>query len=260
MIDINTLYNEDCLITMSKMENQTVDLVILDPPYNVNAADWDRIENYFEWMKSVIQESFRILKPHGSFYLWGMTKNNDFLRLKLWIDDYIKDFEFNNWIVWVHDVKIHRQIEHKFLVKHEDLLFYSGKNNTFNLTRDLPPEFQLKMHKGRYDENFFIEREKLPPSQQKIFKKGLQLGSPAKSWWKGPANQSASKKYKKFAGYKSEWVCERIVSVSSNEGDLVYIPFVGTGTECLACKNLNRNFIGSEINEERFNLSVERLN
>jgi len=259
MLDNNKIYNEDCLVTMSKIENNYVDLVVLDPPYNVNAADWDKIDGYLDWMKNVISESFRILKPNGSLYLWGMTKNNDFLRLKLWIDDTFKEVEFKNWIVWVHDVKIHKKLENKFLTKHEDLLFYSGKNNTFNHTRDLPPEFQLKMHRGRYDENFFIEKKKLPPSQQKIFKNGLQLGSPAKSWWKGPANQSNAKKYKKFAGYKSEWVCERIISVSSNEGDLVYVPFVGTGTECLACKNLNRNFIGSEIDVERFELSVDRV-
>lgn len=255
----NKIYHEDCLITMSKMGDKSVDLIILDPPYNVDAADWDKIENYLEWMKTVLTESFRILKPSGSLYLWGMTKNNDFLRLKLWIDDVFTEYSFKNWIVWVHEVKLHKKLTDKYLTKHEDLLFYAGRNNTFNIVRDDPPEFQLKMHAGRYDENYFIERHKLPPSQQKIFKHGLQLGSPAKSWWKGPSNQSNSKKYKKFAGYKSEWVCERIVEVSSNEGDLVYVPFVGTGTECLAAKKLNRNYIGSEIDLERFELSVERL-
>jgi site-specific DNA-methyltransferase (adenine-specific) len=244
---------------MSNIENNSIDLVILDPPYNVNAAEWDRIDNYLDWMKKIINESFRILKPNGSLYLWGMTKNNDFLRLKLWIDETIQNYDFKNWIVWVHEVKLHKKLKDKFLTKHEDLLFYGGKNNTFNIVRDSPPEFQLKTHKGRYDSDYFIEREKLPPSQQKIFKNGLQLGSPAKSWWKGPSNLSNSKKYKKFAGYKSEWVCDRIVEVSSNEGDLVYVPFVGTGTECLSCLLKNRRFIGSEIDKERYDISVERL-
>ena len=139
-------------------------------------------------------------------------------------------------------------------------MFYAGLNNTFNQVRDLPPDFQLKMHKGRYDENFFIEREKLPPSQQVTFPNGLQMGSPAKSWWKGPANQSAAKKYKKFAGYKSEWVCERIVNVSTNENDLVLVPFAGTGTELYSCKKLNRRYIGVEINKERHLISTERVN
>lgn len=259
MIQLNTIYNEDCLITMSKIEDNTIDLVILDPPYNVNAADWDRIDNYIDWMKQIIKESFRILKPCGSLYLWGMTKNNDFLRLKLWIDDTFTEYEFKNWIVWIHEVKLHKKLKDRFLTKHEDLLFYAGKNNTFNFVRDNPTEFQLKTHKGRYDDNFFIEKEKLPPSQQKIFKNGLQLGSPAKSWWKGPSNLSNSKKYKKFAGYKSEWVCDRIVEVSSNQGDIIYVPFVGTGTECLSSLLKDRKFIGSEIDEERYNLSIERL-
>ena len=256
---INKIYNEDCIELYKKLEDASIDLLILDPPYNVNAANWDNISNYFEWMQEILKESFRVLKPNGSLYLWGMTKNNDFLRLKLWIDDTFPNYEFKNWIVWVHEVKIHKKLQDRFLTKHEDLLFYSGKNNTFNLVRDNPPEFQLKMHAGRYDENYFIEPHKLPPSQQKIFKNGLQLGSPAKSWWKGPSNQSASKKYKKFAGYKSEWVSERIIDVSSNAGDLVLIPFGGTGTECEAAVKLNRNFISTEIDSERYQIAKSRI-
>ena len=258
-IMINKIYNEDCINLMSKLDDDSIDLIILDPPYNVNAADWDNIPNYVEWMKTILKESFRVLKPTGSLYLWGMSKNNEFLKLKLWIDDTFNDFYFKNWIVWVHEVKLHKKLKDKYLTKHEDLLFYSGENNTFNSVRDAPPEFQLKMHKGKYDENYFIESHKLPPSQQKIFKNGLQLGSPAKSWWKGPSNQSASKKYKKFAGYKSEWVSERIINVSSNKGDLVLIPFGGTGTECEAAIKLNRNFISTEIDSERCEIAKNRI-
>lgn len=248
----------DCLLLLKDVAAKSIDLSIIDPPYNVQAASWDRVDNYLIWMQSVITEVRRTMKDNGSLYLWGTTRNNDFLRLKLWLDENIK-LQFKNWIVWIHPVKIHRKLSDKFLCKHEDLLFYAGKENTFNYTRDNPPEFQLKMHHGRYDENFFIKNELLPPSQQKIFKKGLQLGSPAKSWWLGPSNQSNGKKYKKFPGYKSEWVCERIIKVSSNEGDTVLVPFSGTGTECLAAKNLNRNYIGFEIDKDRYDISLKRL-
>lgn len=252
-------YNADCLDILPTLDDNSVDLIILDPPYNVGADVWDRIDDYVNWMKKILKESFRVLKPNGSLYLWGMSKNNDFLRLKLWMDDTFTDYYFKNWIVWIHEVKIHKKLNDRYLTKHEDLLFYSGNNNTFNIVRDNPTDFQLKTHKGRYDDNYFIEREKLPPSQQKIFKNGLQLGSPAKSWWKGESNKSNGKKYKKFAGYKSNFVCERIVKVSSNEGDLVLIPFMGLGAEVLACKNLNRNFIGIEIDKERYETAIKRL-
>jgi DNA modification methylase len=254
------IYNEDCLIGLKKIQDIKFDLVILDPPYNVRADSWDNISNYLEWMCSIISESRRLLKDNGSLYLWGMSKNNDFLRLKLWMDDNI-NLEFKNWIVWVHECKIHRKPKDKYLNKHEDLLFYAGKNNTFNIVRDLPTPLQLSIFKDKFDDNFFVSREKLPPSQQKIFKNGLQLGSPAKSWWRGDSNISNNKEenLKNFAGFKSEWVCKRIIEVSSNEGNNILIPFAGTGTECLMAKQLNRNFISFEIDNERFEIAKNRI-
>lgn len=254
----NKVINDDCLKRMKKLDNNSFDLAILDPPYNVGADKWDKVENYFEWMRDIIVETNRLLKPPGSMYLWGTSKNNDFLSLKLWMDSNL-EIKFKNWIVWVHEVKIHKKLKDRFLCKHEDLLFYAGSGNTFNIVRDDPPPFQLKMHKGRYDNKFFITPDKLPPSQAKIFKNGLQLGSPAKSWWRGPSNQSNSKEIKKFAGYKSLWVCERIITASSNKNDSVLIPFAGTGTECLACKLNKRKFVAYEIDKNRYQISLDRI-
>ena len=248
----------DCLDLMPNIADNTIDLAILDPPYNVKADAWDIIPNYFDWMQKVLKDVLRLLKPNGSLYLWGMSKNNDFLKLKLWLDETSK-LEFRNWIVWLHECKIHKKPAHNFLVKHEDLLFYSGTGATFNLIRDDPPSFQLRMHQGKYNKDYYIPRENLFPSQQKIFKNGLQMGSPAKSWWKGPANQSASKKYKNFMGYKSEWVCDRIVTASSNKGDTVLIPFAGYGTECISCAKLERNYIACEINREHYEITKSRI-
>jgi DNA modification methylase len=257
-LEQNKIYLGNCLDYIKGIPKNYVPLVILDPPYNVGAASWDKIENYFEWLKEIILESCRVLSENGSLYLWGSHKNNDFIRIKLWMDDNL-EIDFKNWIVWIHEVKIHKKLKDRYLTKHEDLLFYSMSNNVFNVVRDDPPPFQLNMHKGRYDENYFISREKLPPSQQKQFKKGLQLGSPAKSWWKGPSNQSAAKKIKQFSGYKSEWVCDRIIRVSSNPGDLVLIPFAGTGTECLIAEKLGRKYIGIELKKEHYDIACERV-
>jgi site-specific DNA-methyltransferase (adenine-specific) len=257
---INEIYFGKCEDLFSRLTDNSIDLTILDPPYNVNADSWDNIDNYFDWLCFILKESVRVTKPTGSIYLWGMaSKNNDFLKIKLWLDINITKFYFKNWIVWVHEVKIHRRPKDRYLTKHEDLLFYAADNSTFNLVRDDPPPFQLKMHAGRYDEKYFISREKLPPSQQKRFKNGLQLGSPAKSWWKGPSNQSAAKIYKGFSGYKSEWVSERIIKVSSNENDTILIPFAGSGTECVCAKRLGRNFIASENLEKHYIWAKDRI-
>jgi site-specific DNA-methyltransferase (adenine-specific) len=254
----NKLVHCDFLDFVSSLSDGSVDLAILDPPYNVGADKWDNVSDYLSWMQKVLLEVGRVLKKTGSLYLWGMSKNNDFLRLKLWLDEN-SNFHFRNWIVWLHECKIHKKTTDKFLNKHEDLLFYSGEGSTFHTTRDDPPDFQLKMHKGKYDENYFVTRKNLFPSQQKIFKNGLQLGSPAKSWWKGPSNQSAAKKYKNFMGYKSEWVCDRIIKVSSNENDTVLVPFAGYGTECISCLKLNRYYLACEINKDHYEVSLKRI-
>ena len=257
----NTILNEDCLITLDRIKNKSIDLIILDPPYNIGAAKWDKISN--KKLQTIIEKCFYKLKDTGSLYLWGTHKNNEFLENKLFVDNFIKEniptFEFKNWIVWIHDVKAHRQLKNRYLDKHEDIIFYAGKNNTFNIVRDYPPEKQLKIFKNKYDKNFFVKKENLPPSQQKIFFNGLQLGSPAKSWWKGKSNISNGKQIKKFAGYKSDWVCDRIITVSSNKNDIVFIPFCGTGTECVSAKKNNRTFISCEIDKERFEISKNRM-
>jgi len=259
--EIDTVYFGDTMDLLKSLPDDSVDLSILDPPYNVKADYWDNIYMYLQWLQNIINEVVRITRPTGSFYLWGMaTKNNDFLRIKLWLDDTISKFYFKNWIVWVHEVKIHRKPKDRYLNKHEDLLFYASDNSYFNTVRDLPPDFQLKMHKGRYDENYFIERSKLPPSQQRRFKKGLQLGSPAKSWWKGPSNQSAAKVYKGFSGYKSEWVSERIINASCLENGTILIPFAGSGTECACALKLGRHFYSAENVQKHFDWAMERLN
>lgn len=257
---INDIYFGDCVDLLKALPTDCVDLTIIDSPYNINAAVWDNVQGFLIWLKEIVMESIRVTKPTGSIYVWGMaSKNNDFLRLKLWMDEEINKFYFKNWIVWVHEVKIHKRPKDRYLTKHEDLLFYAADNSTFNLVRDDPPPFQLKMHEGKYDESYFISREKLPPSQQRRFKNGLQLGSPAKSWWKGPSNQSAAKVFKGFAGYKSEWVSERIINVSSNRDDLVLVPFAGSGTECFCAKKLGRNFIAAENLKKHFDLAKERI-
>jgi DNA modification methylase len=61
------------------------------------------------------------------------------------------------------------------------------------------------------------------------------------------------------ATYSTE-LCEKLLSIYSTEGNLVYDPFMGTGTTALACKNLNMNYIGSEISLEQVKYSEERLN
>lgn len=88
----------DYLKVVRSIETNSVDLIILDSPYNINKAEWDKIPNYVEWMGKTFLECQRVLKNNGSFYFF----HNDFLqlvKLQQWIGDNT-EFVFKQLIVW----------------------------------------------------------------------------------------------------------------------------------------------------------------
>ena len=95
------IYCDDCLNTMKDMEDNSIDLVLTDPPYNISKAEWDKwetVEGYVEFMGKVFKEVERVLKPNGSFYFF----HNDFLQiveLQNWINKNTV-FQFKQMLVW----------------------------------------------------------------------------------------------------------------------------------------------------------------
>jgi len=93
------LLHGDCLDLMGDIPDRSVDLVVIDPPYNIGKnKEWDKIKNYIEWMGCVFLECQRVLKDNGSFYFF----HNDFLQiveLQNWVSRNTK-FIFKQFIVW----------------------------------------------------------------------------------------------------------------------------------------------------------------
>lgn len=92
------LLHGDCLELMKGIPNNSVDLVLTDPPYNIGKAKWDKIPNYIEWCGKWFKECERVLKDNGSFYWW----HNDMVQiaqLMEWIRQNTR-FVFNSFCVW----------------------------------------------------------------------------------------------------------------------------------------------------------------
>ncbi len=92
------IYNEDCLEGLSQIPDKSIDLIVIDPPYNIKKDSWDDIKNYEEWMKKIILELQRVLKDNGSFYMFHseMEVVADFM-------NFLKNktnFIFRQFIVW----------------------------------------------------------------------------------------------------------------------------------------------------------------
>lgn len=95
------IYCDDCLNKMKDMEDNSIDLVLIDPPYNIGKDKWDKwksVGDYVEFMGKVFKEIERVLKPNGSFYFF----HNDFLQiveLQNWINKNT-EFQFRQMLVW----------------------------------------------------------------------------------------------------------------------------------------------------------------
>ena len=90
--------NGDSIELLKNIPDKSIDLVCIDPPYNIKKAKWDKIDNYTEWMGHFFKETQRVLKENGSFYFF----HNDFLQI-VDLQTYINnntDFRFNSFIIW----------------------------------------------------------------------------------------------------------------------------------------------------------------
>jgi len=97
----NVIYNDDCLEKFKDIEDKSINLILIDPPYNIKKAEWDKwetVKDYVEWMGKVFIECERVLKNNGSFYFF----HNDFMQiveLQNWLNKNTK-FIFKQLITW----------------------------------------------------------------------------------------------------------------------------------------------------------------
>jgi len=98
VLPINEIIQGDCLEVMRGFPDNSVDLVVTDPPYNIKKADWDNIPDYIEWCGKWLKECERVLKDNGSFYFFH-NYIPTISKLMLWVEENT-EFVFKQFIVW----------------------------------------------------------------------------------------------------------------------------------------------------------------
>lgn len=287
-MELNKIYNMDCIEYMKTLPNECVDLIVADPPYYkaINEKwdkQWKTEEEYLEWTKQWFNECVRILKPTGVFYCYG---NFDILsKQKVLIFD--KQLNFRQNITLSKGLRaIAGRTSDKlrmFPTASEYLLYYVKQDEYF----DTP--FSRIMKQKMNELNLTqLDISKLELSKNgnvtgwvhnKL--KGIQIPTESQ-WGKICKLFNIENKYNELVeqynkeryifnlptgitdvwefipdkvryGHKTQKpkdITDRIIKASSNENDLVYIPFAGSGSEIVSCINNNRNYIATETSKE----------
>jgi len=251
MIALNKIYQGNTFDLIEKIENNSIDLIVCDGPYGVTMNDWDKIKSIQEYNLELIKIFSRVLKPGGSLYLFGKPDCIDFI-------DYREFLNLQSKIIWYQPSRL-AQGRTKFTNNYDIIAhFTKNKPQTFNLDDIRVPQLVELIHRNRVELVPSVKKGKY--KKTKYNKKGK---NPGDVW--GDIKQLTYKSKELVSRdvlntiQKPERLIERIVKASSNIGDLVLDPFMGVGTSAVVCNNLQRNYIGFELNKDFINLSNKRL-
>ena len=256
------IFNCDNLLLLSKLPDNTVDLIYCDILYGTGRKFVDyqdlkpirsEIENHYI---PRIKEMHRVLKDTGSIYLQMDTRINHWMRCIL--DDVFGYDNFRTELVWLYNSQ--GKTTKEWNKKHDHIIYYTkGKKWTFNYkdVKDSITDLTYKRFKKEIDLKGYYTSFK----NGKEYKYYLEDGSLPKDWFEDITYISRSNK--ELNGYntqKPKSLIERIIKASSNEGDLVADFYAGSFTTAEVCKDLNRRFIGCDINYNAVKIGKERCN
>ncbi len=247
----NKIIMGDCRKELKKLKKGTVKLFVTSPPYNLRKeygiyADSVHMEEWKNLIRETLREAHRVLSDDGSF----------FLNVSPVPDKKTKEIIPLDSIAW------QLAKEEGFFLRNKIVWHF---NNMQNCTRRLSGRWEsiLWLVKDLNNYVFNLEYVKIPVITQNDKRFDASSGrNPTDVWYFNRVNNMTKKKLKieeHPCVYPKEMI-ERIIKMSSNEGDWVLDPFVGSGTTMVVARNLNRNSIGIEINKDFENIIDKRMN
>ncbi len=256
--ETNIIYNGNCIDIMKEhIEPGTIDLIYADPPFNLSGKglnlknnktggpfyemnkDWDvwTYDDYVNFTYEWIKESYRVLKSNGSLYI-SCTMHN--------IGEIILaskkiGFKINNILTWYKPNSMPNITKRTFTHSTEYVCwFVKGPNWKFNYNQIKNLNEHTTKEGNKKQMKDFIDFIKLPILQgnERIKNADGRAAHPTQ---------------------KPEKLLEIIITASSDEGDIVLDPFIGSGTTAVVAKKLGRRWIGIEINKDYIDMAMKRI-
>ena len=250
-MEINKIYNENCLDTMNRMVDNFIDLTVTSPPYD-NLREYKGYSFDFE---NIAKELYRVTKV-GGIVVWivgdatikGSESGTSFKQAL-----YFKEIGFN-----LHDTMIYQKNAYPFPPSNR---YFNVFEYMFILSKGIPKTTNLIKVKNKAKKNKKTSFRKVDGLIKNTFVKGNETKVKDNIWlYKVGFNQSSTDKisFEHPAIFPEKLVAEHIHSWS-NEGDLVFDCFMGSGTTAKMSHIYKRNWIGSELSKNYIDIANKRL-
>jgi len=241
------IWGDAIKVLSSEIEDESIDLVFADPPYNIGKDfngrrdKWESKESYLNWCYKWLALCISKLKPGGSLYVMTATQNMPYFDIYL-----RKRMSILSRIVWFYDSS-GVQARKYYGSLYEPILFCVKDKNNYTFNAD---EIMVEARTGAVRK--LIDYRKPVP---KVYNSKKVPGNV----WNIPRVRYWMEEYENHPSQKPVVLLERIIRGSSNKGNVVLDPFSGTFTTSYVAKQLGRESIGLEIQEEYVKIGLRRL-
>ena len=243
MIELNTIYNEDCLEGMKRIPDKSIDMILCDLPYGTTACRWDTIIPF----KPLWEQYERIIKDNGAIIL---TASQPFTSALVMSN--IKLFKYE-WIWDKVTARGHLVAKKRPMAQHENILIFGkGKINYYPQMIERPKDKIEYRKTTEYKRTDIMGGSNSNAPTNKIYDKWYPKTIIVESN-AGSSNTSIHPTQKPVALF------EYLIKTYTNEGETVLDNCIGSGTTAIACINTSRNYIGFELSQTYFNLANERI-
>lgn len=270
MIELNKIYQEDCLHFMKKIirNGVPVDVIVTSPPYNINKnyrsyVDKKERNEYLSWLSEIARTSYNILKNEASFFLnVSGAPSDSLLPLEVAKAFFDSGYKLQNTIHWIKSISIEKEdlaktgsfsqsknvslghfkpiISQRFLNDFHEYIFHFTKDGDVKLDKlAIGVPYQDKSNIGRWKSSKEDKRDR------------------GNVWFIPYQTIRKERPHPAIFPERLPYLCIKLHGIK--KGMLVYDPFMGIGNTALACIQLNVNFIGTEIDYGYIQSAKERI-
>ena len=242
-IQPNTLINDDCLNAMKFIPDNSISMVLADPPYGTTQCKWDSVIP----LAPMWEQLKRIIKPNGAIVMTAAQPFTGFL-----ICSNVDMFKYS--LVWKKTKASHfAQAPYRFLTEHEDVAVFSFGGTSKNAKNRMA-----------YNPQGLVDCEIVCKGKSHSDHRPSSITQPdyvqTKTGYPRSVLEFASEIGKEHPTQKPVALMEYLIKTYTNDGETVLDFTMGSGSTGVACVNTGRNFIGIEMDDHYFQVATDRIN